>query len=63
MVIACPDQGEGMDQETFELASHHQGPTFINAYCHAVANLVDRDRGGGNDLPWPSRSALSECFV
>ena len=60
MVAACPDQGEGTDSEAL---GFQQGLTFINAYCQAATNLVDQDRGGGNGLPRPRRSALSECFV
>ena len=66
IVVACPDQGEGINPEALGLAFHHQGPTFINAYCQAVTNLVDRDKGGGgwgNDLSRPRRSELSKCFV
>ena len=63
IVVACPDQGEGTDPETLGLAFLHQGPTFNNAYCQADTNLVDRDRGEGNDLPRPRMSVLSECFV
>ena len=32
-------------------------------FSYPVTNLVDQDRGGGNDLPPPRRSALSKCFV
>ena len=46
IVIACPNQGEGTDPEALELAFHHQGPTFINAYCQATTNLIDGDRWG-----------------
>ena len=35
----------------------------ISIYCQAAANLIDRGRGGGNDLPRARRSALSECFI
>ena len=35
------------------LAFFPQGPNFIKAYCQAATNLVDRDRGVGNDLPQP----------
>ena len=46
IVVACPDQYEGTDQEGLGLAFHHQGPTFINTNCQAAASLVDQDRGG-----------------
>ena len=26
-------------------------------------NLADQDSGVNNGLPWPRRSALSECFI
>ena len=39
------DRGAGYDPEAMGLAFHHQSPTFINAYCQAAANLVDRDWG------------------
>ena len=26
------------------MLAFHQGPTFINAYCQAATNLVDRDK-------------------
>ena len=29
IVVSCPDPDAGNDPETF----HHQGSTFINAYC------------------------------
>ena len=68
--------GAGNDPEASGLA-FRQGPTFINAYCQAATNLVDRYWGligqtdipsysgqyVGNDLSRPRRSALSECFV
>ena len=54
IAVACPHQDEGTDPEALGLAFHQKGPTFINAYRHTAANLVDRDRSGlgwGNDLP------------
>ena len=42
MVVVCPDFGAGNEPEALELALHHLGPTFINAYCQAATNLVDR---------------------
>ena len=65
IVVAWPDRGADNDPEALGLTFHHQGPTFINAYCQAATNLADRDWGqyGGNDLPRPRRSVLSECFV
>ena len=44
------------DPEALELA-FHQGATFINAYFQAATNLVDKDSGVSNDLPWPRMSA------
>ena len=43
----------------WDIAFHHEGPTFTNAYCQATTNLIDQDRVG----PRPKRSVLSECFV
>ena len=59
IAVAFPDQGKGTDSKVLGLAFHHQGATFIDAYCQAAINLVDRDSGGGNDMPWPRRSGFS----
>ena len=59
IAVACPDQGEGTDLKALGLAFHHQGPTFIGAYCQAATNQVDQDRGRGNHLPQPRRSGIS----
>ena len=66
-VVACPDQGAGIDPAAWRLA-FHQGPTFINAYCQAAITVVDRDCGMskqtfGNDQSRPRRFVLSECFI
>ena len=42
LVVALPDRGAGNDPEALGLAFHHQGPTFINAYCQAATNLVSQ---------------------
>ena len=42
MLDARPDRGAGNDSEALGLVFHH-GPTFVNAYCQAATNLVDRD--------------------
>ena len=34
------NQGAGNAPQVFRLAFHHQGPTFISAYCQAGTNLV-----------------------
>ena len=34
-VAACCGRSKGNDPEALGLAFHHQGPTFINAYCQA----------------------------
>ena len=44
--------GAGTDPEASGLAFHHQGPTFINAYCEAATNLVDQDWG----LTWGTKN-------
>ena len=43
IVAACFDRGKGNNPEALGLALHHQGPTFIHAYCHAATNLVDKN--------------------
>ena len=43
IVVAYPDRGAVNDPGALGLAFHHQGLTFINAYCHSATNLVDRD--------------------
>ena len=45
IVVAWLDRGAGNDAEALGLASHHQGPTLVNAYCQAATSLVDRDCG------------------
>ena len=45
IVVASPDLGADNVQEAMGLASHHNNPTVINAYCQAVTNLIDRDWG------------------
>ena len=57
VVEVCYDQGEGTDPEALGQAFHHQGPTFIKAYCQAVTSLVDQDRGG------VMICLLFECFI
>ena len=54
---------QGTNPEALGLAFHHHGLIFFNAYCQAATNLVNRDRGGSNDLPLPRKSALPEFFV
>ena len=58
IAVVCPNQGECTNPEALRLACKHQGPTFINASCQTATNLVDQDRGGGNDRPQPKRSEL-----
>ena len=36
IVAACPDRGASNDTEVLRLACHHQGLTFINAYCQLL---------------------------
>ena len=48
IVVACLNQGEDTHPGALGLTFHHKVPTFINAYCQAATNPVDRDRGGGN---------------
>ena len=57
MVVAWHDWGAGNDPEALGLALH-QGSTFINAYCQAATNQIDRDwrQYGGSELPRPRRS-------
>ena len=40
---SIPKQCVGHDPGVLALAFHHQGPTFINAYCQAATKLVGRD--------------------
>ena len=69
IVAACPDQSDGTDSEALGLAFHHQGPTFIIAYCQGATTGCSETevgvgpRGRPNDLLRPRRSVLSECFV
>ena len=37
------NRGARDDLESMGLACHHQGPTFINVFCQAATNLVDRN--------------------
>ena len=41
IIVAWPDHVARNDPKALELAFHHQGFTFINAYCQAATNLVD----------------------
>ena len=50
------DQDEGTNPEALGPTFYHQGPAYTNLYGQAVTNMVDRNRGGDNDLPRPSRS-------
>ena len=43
IAVACPNRGAGNDPEPLVLAFHHQGSTFINAYCQAATILFDQD--------------------
>ena len=36
IVVACPDHIEDTDPKALVLAFHHQGHTFISAYCQAA---------------------------
>ena len=45
-MAVCNDQGEGTDPEALDLSFHHQGHSFISAYCQVVTNLVDGNSGG-----------------
>ena len=47
------------DPEALGLALHHQGPTFINAYCQVNRNW---EQYQSHDLPRQRKSALSEYF-
>ena len=63
IVVACPDRGAGNDPETLGLPFHQQGPTFINTYCQAATNLVDRIRINMEEMmeeTW--RKCLSKCL-
>ena len=42
IVVACLDLGADNNPEALGLA-FHQVPTFINEYCQATTNLVDRN--------------------
>ena len=42
-IIACPDWSAGNDPDALGLAFHHQGLTFINAYCQTAINLFNQD--------------------
>ena len=48
IVVAYPDRGAG---KPLGLGFHHQGSTLLHWKLWEY-----------NDLPWPRRSALSECF-
>ena len=50
IALAWPDCGAGNDPEPLGLVFHPQGSTFYSGQY------------GSNNLPWPRRSALSECF-
>ena len=36
IAVSWPDCGVGNDPVPLRLAFHHQGSTFINAYCHTL---------------------------
>ena len=57
LVVACPYPGAGNISEALWLDFHHQGHTFINAYCHTPGSLRLRTTWD-DDLPWLRRSAV-----
>ena len=40
IAVSWQDLCAGNDPEPLGLAFHHQGSTFINAYCQAAVNLL-----------------------
>ena len=63
-MAVCNDQGEGTDPEALDLSFHHQGHSFLSAYCQVVTNLVDGNSGGICLGQWGlcSLSALSSLL-
>ena len=65
-VAAYTGWGAGNNPESFGVAFHNLGPTFINAY---IVNLLQtclietEGKMGLIGLPQPRRSALSKCFI